>query len=118
MAKTRAPPVKSDTSEEVLEVTPTVPHQVAETRSLIRLTPIGSDLSTSYRQIALVAADTEDEARQLACAYDPFGRDWTNVDLFSADTFDDIDTHVVGDVIFKSTRSPHPQKQKGKTEAK
>ncbi|MEH2508912.1 hypothetical protein V1291_000266 [Nitrobacteraceae bacterium AZCC 1564] len=120
MAKIRARPVKSDTNENenTLELTPTVPHEVAETTRLIRLTPIGNDLSMPHRQVALVAAETEDQARQLAYAYDPFGRDWKNVDLFSSDSFDDTDTHVIGDVIFKSTPSPRPQKQKGKTEAK
>ena len=89
-----------------LELAPTVQHVVAETTRLIRLTRVGNDLAMPYRQIALVAADTEDQARQLAAAYDPFGRDWTNVNLFSADAFDDVDKHVAGDVIFKSIPKP------------
>lgn len=88
-----------------LELAPAVPHVVAETTQLIRLTPVGEDLGVPFRQIALVAADTEDQARQLAAAYDPFGRDWMNVKLFCADTFDDVGRHVVGDVIFKSMPS-------------
>lgn len=65
-----------------------------------------------HRQVALVAAETEDQARQLASAYDPFGRDWKNINLFSADSFDDTVTHVIGDVIFKSIPSPRPQVSK------
>lgn len=89
-----------------LELAPTVPHIVAETTRLIRLTPVGNDLAMPYLQIALVATGTEDQARQLATAYDPFGRDWTNADLFAADAFDDANKHVVGDVIFKSIPKP------------
>ncbi len=89
-----------------LELAPAVPHVVAETMRLFRLTPVGNDLAMPYRQIALVAADTEDQARQLAAAYDPFGRDWTNVNLFAADAFDDANKHVVGDVILKSIPKP------------
>ncbi|WP_424631318.1 hypothetical protein [Bradyrhizobium sp. SYSU BS000235] len=104
-ARTRAPKPEA-TSTDILELAPTVPHQVAETKRLIRLVPIGNDLTSSYRQIALVAAETEAEARQLAASYDPFGRDWKNVELFSAESFDDTNAHVIGDVIFKSTPLP------------
>lgn len=107
MAKTRTRPPKPEAaSEEIVELAPTVPYQVVETKRLIRLAPMGHDLSTPYRQIALVAAETEDEARQLAASYDPFGRDWKNVRLFSAEPFEDTHTHVVGDVIFKSVPLP------------
>ena len=107
MAKSRArTPKPETTTDDILEIVPTVPHEVAETTRLIRLTPIGNDLSTSQRQVAIVAAETEDHARELACAYDPFGRDWKNINLFSADSFDDTTTHVIGDVIFKSAPLP------------
>ncbi len=120
MAKTRSHSVKSDTNDDILELAPAVPHQVAETTWLVRLTPIGNDLSTSSRQVAIVAAETEDQARRLACAFDPFGRDWKNASLFAADTFEDACAHVVGDVIFKSAPSPRPrasEEQERKTKA-
>jgi hypothetical protein len=43
------------------------------TRRLFRLTPAANDLSRSSRQ---VAADTEDEARQIVSVYYAFGRNW------------------------------------------
>lgn len=107
MAKTRTRTPKSEAADDdIIEIAPTAAHEVAETTRLIRLSPIGNDLSTPHRQVALVAAKTEDQARQLASAYDPFGRDWKNIALFSADSFDDVDTHVLGDVIFKSVPLP------------
>lgn len=113
MVKPRARPPKPESeTDDIREIAPTVPHQVAETTRLIRLTPTGNDLSMPHRQMALVAAETEDQARHLASAYDPFGRDWKNVTLFFAESFDDVSTHVIGDVIFKSIPSPRPQASK------
>lgn len=105
MAKARPRTPKSE-NENPLELAPAAPHQVAETTRLFRLSPVGNDLSIPHRQIALVAAETEDQARELACSYDPFGRDWKNIKLFSADSFEDANSHVVGDVIFKSMPLP------------
>lgn len=112
MAKIRTRTPKSESAnDDIVEIAPTGPHEVAETTRLIRLSPIGNDLSTPHRQVALVAAETEDQARLLASAYDPFGRDWKNITLFSADSFDDVDTHVIGDVIFKSAPLPKTKKK-------
>jgi hypothetical protein len=106
MAKAGTRSVKSRIDDNIVELKPTVPHQVPETKRLIRLTPIGTDLSQPYRQITLVAADTEDQARHLATACDPFGRDWKDHRLFACDVFEDDQLHVVGDVVFKSVPSP------------
>lgn len=119
MARTSKRKPKPETiSDDILELVPTVPHEVPETTRLIRLTPIGNDLSVANRQVAIVAAETEDYARELASAYDPFGRDWKNESLFSAESFNDADAHVIGDVIFKSAPLSQPKEQKGQTETK
>ena len=76
---------------------------VDETHRLFRLTPTASDLLQASRQIALVPANSEDEARRLATMSDPMGRDWRNASLFTADSMDTPERHVIGDVIFRST---------------
>jgi hypothetical protein len=59
------------------EIVPEQAIEVRETRKLFRPTPAApGDLSRSSRQAAIVAADTEDEARQIASMHDPFGRGW------------------------------------------
>lgn len=111
MAKTRTRSEKFRIDDNnIVELEPTVPHQVPETRQLIRLTPVGNDLSKPHRQIALVAADTENQARQLATTCDPFGHDWMDDKLFACDVYEDDQLHVVGDVVFKSMRSPQTPK--------
>jgi hypothetical protein len=51
--------------------------EVRETRTLFRLAPAAeNDLSRSSRKVAIVTADTEDEARQIAFAHDVFVRNW------------------------------------------
>ena len=63
--------------DENLEIVPERAVEVRETRTLFRLAPAAdNDLGRSSRQIAIVAADTEEEARQIACMHDAFGRDW------------------------------------------
>src|SRR5437588_7060029 len=52
------------------------PFTVRETRRVYRL--------RAERFIAVVAADTENEARALAAAYDLFGGDWRNPAFASA----------------------------------
>jgi hypothetical protein len=57
--------------EDKLEIVPEGIVEVRETRTLFRLTPAAdSDLSRPSRQVAIVAADTEDEARQIASMHD------------------------------------------------
>jgi hypothetical protein len=63
--------------DERLEIAPERAVEVRETRTLFRLAPAAdNDLGRSSRQIAIVAADTEEEARQIASMRDAFGRDW------------------------------------------
>jgi hypothetical protein len=86
-----------------LEIQPARPVEVSETRRLFRLTPAAdNDLTRSSRQVAIVAADTEDEARQIASKHDAFGRDWRDPHFAVADAMETHDTHVFGDVIFRS----------------
>lgn len=60
--------------EDKLEIVPERTVEVRETRTLFRLTPAtDNDLSRSSRKVAVVAADTEDEARQIASMHDAFG---------------------------------------------
>ncbi len=56
----------------------------------------------AHRQTALVATDTEEHARALASAHDPFGRYWMSEMQYSCDFIDSPETHVVGDIVFKS----------------
>jgi hypothetical protein len=89
--------------DEKLEVAPERPVEVRETRKLFRLAPaVDSDLSGSSRQIAFVAAETEEDARQIASMHDAFGRDWRSVRFAVADVLDAPEAHVVGDVVFRS----------------
>jgi hypothetical protein len=89
--------------EEKLEVVPERAVEVRETRTLFRLTPAGEDdLGRSSRQIAIVAADTEEEARQIASMHDAFGRNWRDPRFAICDALDTPEAHVFGDVIFRS----------------
>jgi hypothetical protein len=48
----------------------------------------GCDLAQPARQSAIVAAETEADAREFAAASDPFGLDWKNQSLFACDYLD------------------------------
>jgi hypothetical protein len=76
---------------------------VPETNRLYRLTPVFEDLSRPHRQIALVPADNENDARALATAADALGRDWRDESAFRAESIHTEERHVIGDVIFRST---------------
>ena len=70
---------------------------------MFRLAPAaGNDFGRSNRQIAIVAADSEEEARQIASMHDAFGRDWRNPRFAVCDARDTPEAHVVGDVVFRS----------------
>ena len=69
----------------------------------------------SSRQIAIVAADTEEEARQIASMHDAFGRVWRNPRFAVCDALDTPEAHVFGDVVF---RSEPVAVEKGKRAAK
>jgi hypothetical protein len=89
--------------DDKLEIGPEQSIEVRETRFLFRLTPAaGNDLTRSSRQVAIVAADTEDEARQIASKHDAFGRDWRDPLFAACDSLETSETHVFGDVIFRS----------------
>jgi hypothetical protein len=47
-------------------------------------------------------SDTEDEARQIASKYDAFGRDWRDPLFAACDSLETSETHVFGDVVFRS----------------
>jgi hypothetical protein len=69
---------------------------VCETRRLYRL--------RAGRQIAVVAANTEDEARSLAATHDPLGRDWRKPEVAESEFEETAESHVFGDVVFTSVR--------------
>lgn len=76
---------------------------VPETNRLYRLTSVFEDLSRPHRQIVLVPADNENDARALATAADAFGRNWRDESAFCADSIQTEERHVIGDVVFRST---------------
>jgi|ERR1700726_3841340 hypothetical protein len=89
--------------DENLEVVPDRAIEVRVTRTLFRLAPAADDdLGRSSRQIAIVAADTEEEARHIASKHDAFGRDWRNPRFAVCEALDAPEAHVFGDVVFRS----------------
>ena len=99
--------------EIALEVAPERPVQVCETGILFRLTATAANSpGPSGSHVALVAADSEDEARRIAFLHDAFGRDWRNPEFASAESLETTETHVHGDVVFRSEpAAPAGQKQ-------
>ena len=87
-------------SGEIFEVAPTVPVIVPETTRLFRLTPASENLAEPHKQSAIVAANDEVQARALASAHDPFGRDWSSEQKYICSLVEAEERHVVGDVIF------------------
>jgi hypothetical protein len=86
-----------------LEIVPERAVEVRETRTLFRLAPcLTNDLSRSSSQLAIVAADTEDEARKIASTHDAFGRDWRDPQFATCESLETTETHIYGDVIFRS----------------
>ena len=89
--------------DDKLEIVPEQAIEVRETRSLFRLAPAAdNDLSRASRQVAIVAADTEDEARQIAFAHDVFGRDWRDPHFAACESLETSEPHVFGHVVFRS----------------
>jgi hypothetical protein len=83
-----------------LEIVPERTVEVRETRKLFRLAPTADkDLG---RKVAIVAADTEDEARHIAAMHDVFGRSWRDPDYAVCESLETAETHVFGDVIYRS----------------
>ena len=70
------------------------------------------------RQIAIVGANSEDDARLFASDADPFGHEWRDPMKFVCDTFNTEEDHVVGDVIFRSVPIELPASLKPKRQKK
>jgi hypothetical protein len=87
------------------------PVVVPETNRLWKLTPALNMLEKS-RQIAIVSAETEQDARVIATTADPMGRDWRDPHAYAADSMNTSERHVIGDVIFRSTPATPPPKPK------
>jgi hypothetical protein len=82
--------------EKILEIEgPSI--AVAETHSVFRLTS-----KTGGRYVALVAADTHEQARRFAAEADPFDADWEDPEKFECVHTIDPKDHVLGDVVFQS----------------
>jgi hypothetical protein len=91
------------------------PFQVRETRLLFRLTPRAEhDFSHASRQEAIVAADSEEEARCIAHLHDPHGND-RGSEVFACALIECIGTQVHGDISFIST--PIPRRAEPRNEA-
>jgi hypothetical protein len=84
--------------EVVAEVPASQPLVVRETPRLYRL--------TAARFLAVVAADTEDEARTLAASHDALGGDWRNPAFASSEFEDTSELHVFGDVVISASDAP------------
>ena len=77
-----------------VEVTVGQPFAVRETQRLYRL--------KAARFLAVVAADTEDEARAIAAREDALGGDWCKPEFASAEFKDTGEVHVFGDVVISA----------------
>jgi hypothetical protein len=92
--------------EIIAEISVTQPIAVRETGRLYRL--------KAARFVAVVAADTEQEARLLAATHDALRGDWRNPQFASAEFEDTGEAHVFGDVIISALAvSPFPGSKKG-----
>jgi hypothetical protein len=74
---------------------------VHQTQRQFRLTLNAADgRFKGHRQVALVAADTESEARTIASLHDPRGNDWHSASFAAAESFVTIAPHAHGEIIF------------------
>ncbi|MDB5582027.1 MAG: hypothetical protein JWR80_7203 [Bradyrhizobium sp.] len=89
---------KAEAADDVAEIRPSQPLVVRETRRLYRL--------KAGRFLAVVAADTEDEARGLAAMQDALGGDWCNPLFASVEFEDGGEAHVFGDVVISILAAP------------
>ena len=90
----------------VAEVPASQPIAVRETQRLYRL--------KAARFSAVVAADTEDEARTFAAMYDGLRGDWCNPEFASSEFEDTGKAHVFGDVVISAHAAPPPTKRSNK----
>jgi hypothetical protein len=94
-------------NEIAAEISVAEPVAVRETGLLYRL--------KGARFVAVVAADTEQEARLLAAAHDALRGDWRNPQFASAEFEDTGEAHVFGDVVISALAvSPFPGPKKGR----
>jgi hypothetical protein len=89
----------------VAEVGAGQPLAVRETRRLYRL--------RAARFLAVVAADTEEEARSLAAGHDPLRGDWRNPEFASSECEHIGEPDVFGDVVISAPAAP-PVKRSNK----
>src|ERR1700726_184124 len=67
----------------------------------------GDCIACRPQDLAVVAADTEPEARTLAATHDALRGDWCSPQFATADFEDTAETHVFGDVVI-SARAASP----------
>jgi len=97
-----------------LEVRPEQPVTVRETRRLFRLTPVPQGDPAHCRiQVAIVPADTEEEARAIATLHDAAGNDWRDPAFVFCDVIETREAHVVGDATFYSSPALVPNRPRG-----
>ena len=90
----------------VAEVPAGQPFAVRETQRLYRL--------KAARFLAVVAADTEAEARELAARHDAFVGDWQNPEFASAELEETGEAHIFGDVVIAAhATAPVKRSNKG-----
>ena len=92
------------TDEPVVEVQSGQLFAVRETTRLYRL------WATRFQ--AVVAADTEDEARSLAASHDALRGDWCSPEFASSEFEDTGEAHVFGDVIISALAVPPARRRK------
>jgi hypothetical protein len=82
------------------------PIKVPETNLVFRLEPT----NPNGRYVAIVAAESDEQARRFAADADPFGAEWENPTKYRCVMSEEGASHVVGDVSFQSV--PIPAKTK------
>jgi len=96
---------QSEAVEDVVaELSASQPLVVRETQRLYRL--------RAGRFLAVVAADTEDEARALAAEHDALCGNWCNPEFASAEFEDTSEAHVFGDVVISALAAPPVKRPK------
>jgi hypothetical protein len=82
----------------IAEVPASQPFAVRETQRLYRL--------KAARCQAVVAADTENEARAIAARHDALRGDWSDPEFASSEFEDTGEAHVFGDLIISALAAP------------
>lgn len=90
-----------DDKQRLVEVIPP-PLQHEDSVRLFRLSPRYVDIARANMPVALVAAETEMQARLFAYESDPFETDWQNTHEFVCEESGEQSTQMPGDVVFCS----------------